>query len=31
MVTRVLEGAWGNREADGGVDKRFEVCRIKPL
>ena len=31
MATAVLEGAWGNREADGGVDKRFEVCRIKPL
>ena len=31
MVTRVLEGAWWNREADGGVDKRQEACRVKPL
>ena len=31
MATAVLEGAWENREADGGVDKRLEACRVKPF
>ena len=31
MATAVLEGAQANCEAGGGVDKRLEVCRVKPL